>query len=80
MPTEVHLPYLVPVCVVVSNDGDGPRIARVVVNDKADLNRGEAYTAAGEPLSHSDPAIVEAKHLVELHPGEADWPAWEFGW
>jgi hypothetical protein len=80
MPTEVHLPYLVPVCVVVSNDGDGPRIARVVVNDKADLNRGEAYTTAGEPLSHSDPAIVEAKHLVELHPGEADWPAWEFGW
>jgi hypothetical protein len=52
----------------------------VQANDKADLNRGEAYTAAGEPLSHSDPAIVEAKHLVELHPGEADWPAWEFGW
>jgi hypothetical protein len=28
----------------------------IVVNDKADLNRGEAYTAAGEPLPYDDPA------------------------
>ena len=80
MPTEIHLTYLVPLCVVVRHDGDGPCIARVVVDDEIDLNRGEAYTARGELLPHDDPAVIEAKHLVELHPGEADWPAWEFGW
>jgi hypothetical protein len=70
----------VPVCVVVRNDGDGPRIARVLVNDAEDLNRGEAYSAEGEMLRHDDPAVIEAKNLVELDPQRADWPAWEFGW
>ena len=80
MPTEVHLAYMVPVYVVVRNGGDGPRITKVVVDDEADLNRGEAYDANGEPLLHDDPAVIEAKTLVEIHPSQADWPAWEFGW
>ena len=80
MPTEVHLAYMVPVYVVVCNDGDGPRITKVVVDDEADLNRGEACDANGEKLPHDDPVVVEAKTLVEIHPSQADWPAWEFGW
>jgi hypothetical protein len=80
MPTEVHLTYRVPVCVVVRNDSNGPRITRVVVDDEADLNCGEAYTCRGEPLPYDAPVVIEAKRLVELHPGDADWPAWEFGW
>ena len=80
MPTKVHLAYLVPVYVVVRNDDDGPQITKVVVGDEADLNRGDAYDANGEPLPHNDPSVIEAKTLVEIHPSQADWPAWEFGW
>jgi hypothetical protein len=71
---------MVPVYVVVCNDGDGPQITKVVVDDEADLNRGEAFDANGEPLPHDDPSVIEAKTLVEIHPGQADWPAREFGW
>jgi hypothetical protein len=80
MPIEVHLTYLVPVCVVVHNDGAGPRISRVLVNDAEELKSGEAYSADGEMLRYDDPTVIEAKNLVELHAQQAKWPAWEFGW
>jgi hypothetical protein len=34
-PTEVTIEYLIPLYIVVRNDGDGARIAKMVVDDEA---------------------------------------------
>jgi hypothetical protein len=37
-PTEVTIQHLIPLYVVIRNDGDGPRITKVIVDDEADLS------------------------------------------
>ena len=79
--TEVTIEYLVPVYVVVRNEGDGegPQIVKVVVNDETEFADGKGYTPNGEPLPVDDPVVIEARELIERDPS-AIWPGWEFGW
>jgi hypothetical protein len=85
--TEVVLTYLIPVYVVVRNDGDGkgPRVDKVVVDDEASFDLGNRKCArvdSGRLLPMGDPAVVEAIGVVEKpRPQfEVEWPAWGFGW
>jgi len=77
--------YLIPLYVVVRNEGDGegPRITKVVVDDEADLSSPSAYEGAytpeGDRLEPFDAVVGEARYLIECD-GSAEWPAWEFGW
>ena len=82
-PTEVTIEYLIPLYIVVRNEGDGPRIAKVIVDDEADLsapsaNEG-AYTPEGDRLEPFNAVVGEARQLIECD-GSAEWPGWEFGW
>ena len=77
-PVEVTLQYMIPLYVVVRDDGSGMGIAKVIVDDEADLENSEAFDPSGRPLSEHDPLVISARDLVEL--GPAAWPAWEFGW
>jgi hypothetical protein len=82
-PTEVTIAYLIPLYVVVRNDGDGAQIAKVVVDDEADLSASSAYEGAytpeGDRLEPFNAVTGEARRLIECD-GSAEWPAWEFGW
>ena len=83
-PTEVTIQHLIPLYVVVRNEGDdGLRIAKVVIDDEADLSAPPAYQAAytpdGDRLDDFNAVVGDARHLIERD-GSADWPAWEFGW
>jgi hypothetical protein len=70
-PTEVTIQYLIPLYVVVRNEGDGegPQIAKVVIDDEADLSAPSAYegayTSEGDRLGPLDAVVGEARHLIE---------------
>ena len=81
-PTEVTIEYLV--YIVVSRDeeiyGDSDlHIAKVVVDDEAELENGRGFSPDGQALSRDDPKAVAAMELIEADKS-AEWPAWEFGW
>lgn len=80
-PTEVTIQYLIPIYVVVRNEGDGegPQIVKIVVDDKAEFKDGKGYTPNGDPLPAADPIVDEARRLIETD-RSAVWPGWEFGW
>lgn len=86
--TEVVLTYLLPVYVVVRNEGGGAYVEKVVVDDEASFDEGsrrKARNDSGAILDRVLPAVAEAIALVEpSHPDHpaaaADWPSWEFGW
>lgn len=80
--TEVVLTYMVPVFVVVRNEGDnqGPYIKKVVVYDETDCF-GEDPTHRHNQLDElppDDPAAIEAVNLIK--DGLCEWPSWQFGW
>ena len=59
-PTEVMIEYLVPVYIVVRRDdelyGDSDQhIARVVIDDEAELTRGSGFSSDGHPLDRDAP-------------------------
>ena len=82
-PTEVTIEYLIPLYIVVRNDGDGARITKIIVDEEADLSAPAAYQGAytpeGDRLEPFDAVVGEARHLIECD-SSAEWPAWEFGW
>jgi hypothetical protein len=84
-PTEVPIQHLIPLYVVVHNEGDGegPASAKIVVDDEAALSAPSAYKGAYTPecdrLEPFDAVVGQARHLIECD-GSAEWPAWEFGW
>ena len=83
-PTEVTIEYLLPVYIVVRRDeeiyGDSDlHIAKVVVDDEAELENGRGFSPDGQALSRDDPKAVAAMELIEADKS-AEWPAWEFGW
>ena len=83
-PTEVTIEYLLPVYIVVRRDeelyGDSDlHIAKVVVDDEAELENGRGFSSDGQPLSRDDPKAVAAMELIEGDKS-AGWPGWEFGW
>ena len=83
-PTEVTIEYLLPVYIVVRRDeeiyGDSDLlIAKVVVDDEAELANGKGFSPEGHPLSPDDPNVVAGIELIEANKS-AEWPAWEFGW
>ncbi len=83
--TEVVITYLIPVYVVVSNDGSGPSVTRVAVDDGVSFDLGNRKCARndrGELLPLGDRDVMEAIELIEKpRPQfEVEWPAWEFGW
>ena len=83
-PTEVTIEYLLPVYIVVRRDeeiyGDSDlQIAKVVVDDEAELTNGKGFSPDGHPLNRDDPEVAAAVELIETDKS-AEWPAWEFGW
>ena len=82
-PTEATIEYLIPLYIVVRNDGDGAQITKVVVDDEADLSAPSAYEGAytpeGDKLDDFNTVVGEARHLIECD-GSTEWPGWEFGW
>ena len=48
-PTEVTIEYLIPLYIVVRNEGDGARITKVVVDDEVELSAPSAYEGAYTP-------------------------------
>src|SRR5438477_452560 len=54
-------------------------IAKVVVDDEAELENGRGFSPDGQALSRDDPKAVAAMELIEADKS-AEWPAWEFGW
>jgi hypothetical protein len=81
-PTEVILTYRVPVYVVVrdGDDGAGPQVDKVVVDDEVsfDGNRDVARNDSGEVIPNDDPAVAAAMAIVQT--GDERWPSWGFGW
>jgi hypothetical protein len=79
-PTEITIEYLIPLYITVRNDGDGPRITKVVVDGEADLSVPSAYEGAytpeGDRLDDFNSVVGEARHLIECD-SPAEWPAWE---
>ena len=83
-PTEVTIEYLIPVYIVVRRDqelyGDSDlHIAKVIVDDEAELANGKGFSPDGRPLNRDDPEVAVAVELIETDKS-AEWPAWEFGW
>ena len=83
-PTEITIEYLLPVYIVVRRDeelyGDSDlHIAKVVVDDEAELEDGRGFSSNGDPLNRDDPEVAAAVELIETDKS-AEWPAWEFGW
>ena len=83
-PTELTIEYLLPVYIVVRRDeelyGDSDlHIAKVVVDDEAELEDGRGFSSNGDPLNRDDPEVAAAVELIETDKS-AEWPAWEFGW
>ena len=69
-PTEVVLTYRVPVYVVVRDDDDGagPQVDKVVVDDEVsfdDGNRDVARNDSGEVIPNDDPAVAVAIAIVQ---------------
>ena len=83
-PSEVTIEYSIPLYVVVRRDeelyGDSNlHIARVVVDDEAELSDGKGFTSDGTPLNSDDAEVAAAMELIETD-RSVEWPAWEFGW
>ena len=83
-PTEITIEYLLPDYIVVRRDqelyGDSDlHIAKVVVDDEAELESGRAFSPDGRALNRDDPKAVAAMELIEGDKS-AEWPGWDFGW
>ena len=77
-PTEVTIEYLLPVYIVVRRDeelyGDSDlHIAKVVVDDEAELKDGSGFSSNGDPLNRDDPDVIAAVELIEGDKS-AEWP------
>ena len=82
-PSEVTIEYSIPLYVVRRDEelyGDSNlHVARVVVDDEAELSDGKGFTSDGTPLKCDDPDVTAAMELIETD-RSVEWPAWESGW
>jgi len=72
--TEATLVALVPVYVVVDDDG----VSKVVVDDEA-LDLSTARLADCDSTGDADKDAALLSRAVAIA-DDAEWPSWEFGW